>query len=230
MKKNKKLLVFIVSILIVLTSAVGITLASYLDITGKISNLFNPSYVSCEINETFDGVKKSNVVIKNTSDVPVYVRAFIVVTWKDDDGNIYPETPIDGVDYYLRLGAKFYYDETDSKTKNYWDFNVDENGRWDHESYLYYVNPVAPGSSTSGSNLIRECYPYEGQTPVGYHLDVEVIAEVIQSRPLTVVRDTWGVHFDDRVDINDPEAFEKKYGNIKMFKYYTGPNVTGGAS
>lgn len=171
--KNYKLLV-IIGILAVLFIGAGATLAYNNAFTDTIVNTFFPGDISAEIIEEFDGEIKEHVVIKNTSErSKAYIRAYYVVSWKDADGNVYPQKPVAGEDYTYRMGSN-----------TNWDFDTSD-------GYGYYALPVAPGASTP--DFIRELKPVAGRAPAGYHLEVDIIAEAIQSNPTSVVESEWGV-------------------------------------
>lgn len=168
----KRSLVLVVSLLALLLVVAGGTLA-WLTAQDSVSNTFTPAHVTCDVEEKFDGKTKSDVTIKNTSDIPVYIRASIVVTWKDSNGNVYGQLPVAGTDYTMTMA-------NDSK----W---VPNGG------YYYYTSPVAVGDTTG--TLISSCTVKAGATPPGddYKLSVEIIAEAIQSQPDRAVGQAWGV-------------------------------------
>lgn len=166
----KRSLVLVVSLLALLLVVAGGTLA-WLTAQDSVSNTFTPAHVSCEVKETFDGTTKSDVSIKNTSDIPVYIRASIVVTWKDSSGNVYGQLPVAGTDYNMDIAAA---------------------GWVLKDGYYYCTSPVAVGANTPV--LINSCTEVSANAPEGnYHLSVEVIAEAIQSQPDRAVEDAWGV-------------------------------------
>lgn len=165
---------FIIALVTILVISVGVTFAFMTDLTDQIVNRFFPGDISAEVVEEFDGEIKEHVVIKNTSEkVDAYIRAYYVVTWKDDNGNVYPDAPVQGTDYTLRFGSNTNWDLTTS------------------DGYYYYALPIAPGKSTP--DFIRECKPVAGRTPAGYHLEVEIIADAIQAVPTSAVKEAWGV-------------------------------------
>lgn len=171
-KNHKKL--FIISLVALFLVSVGVTVAYKIDFTETIVNRFFPGDISSEITEDFDGEAKEHVQIKNTSErSSAYIRAYYVVTWKDADGNVYPQKPVEGEDYTFRFGSN-----------TNWDFTTSD-------GYYYYALPIAPGKSTP--DFIRECKPVAGRTPAGYHLEVEIIADAIQSNPTSIVKEEWGV-------------------------------------
>mgnify|MGYP002762686746 CR=1 FL=1 len=167
----KRSLVLVVSLLALLLVVAGGTLA-WLTAQDSVSNTFTPAHVTCDVEETFNGTAKSNVSIKNTSDIPVYIRASIIVTWKDSKGNVYGQLPVAGTDYTMDIAA---------------------DGWVPNGGYYYYTSPVAVGATTG--TLISSCTVKAGATPPGddYKLSVEIIAEAIQSQPDRAVADAWNV-------------------------------------
>ena len=159
MKCNKKKAFLIVlMIALLLAGAVGGTVAYLKTQTGEIENVFQPAGVPSEVEETFNGTTKSNVVIRNNGNVDAYIRAAIVATWKDSSGNIYPKNPVAGEDYTIEINAV---DWTNS------------------EGFYYYIEAVDAGDATS--NLINSCTPVQGKAPNGYSLNVEILGQAIQA-------------------------------------------------
>lgn len=167
----KRSLVLVVSLLALLLVVAGGTLA-WLTAQDSVSNTFTPAHVTCDVDETFDGTAKSNVSIKNTSDIPVYIRASIIVTWKDSDGNVYGQKPASS-DYDMQMAKD-----------SVWVLGTD--------GYYYFTSPVAVGDTTG--TLISRCTEVAGKAPAeNYRLSVEIIAEAIQSQPDRAVADAWNV-------------------------------------
>ena len=166
----KRSLVLVVSVLVLLLAVAGGTLA-WLTARDSVNNTFTPAHVTCTVEETFNGTEKTNVQIKNTSDIPAYIRAYIVVTWKDADGNVYGKLPVANTDYTMTMGP---------------------NGWAQKDGYWYCNTAVASGANTPV--LISNCEVKDNATiPDGYKLSVEIIAEAIQSVPDTAVKEAWGV-------------------------------------
>jgi hypothetical protein len=141
--------------MLILVCGVGSTLAYLATQTGQVQNTFEPAYVTSEVQETFANNVKSNVTIKNTGNVSAYIRAAIVVTWKDAAGNTMPQAPGTG-DYTLTIGSDW----------------TEVGG------YYYYNKSVAANASTT--DLIVRCEPIKPY-PDGRKLCVEVIGSAIQS-------------------------------------------------
>lgn len=171
--KNYKVLVIICAIAIVF-AGVGATLAFNNAVTDTLVNTFFPGNISAEVTEEFDGEVKEHVQIKNTSErSKAYIRAYFIVSWKDDKGNVYSQAPVAGEDYTYRMGSNSNWDLTTS------------------DGYYYYALAIAPGASTP--DFIRELKPVAGRAPAGYHLEVDIIAEAIQANPTSIVKSEWGV-------------------------------------
>ena len=169
--RQKKALLLLASVALLICVVVGGSVAFLSTSTGPLKNTFNPSHVTCRVTEKFENNEKKDVSVTNTGDTEAYIRAAIVVTGKDaEGGNVYAGQPKAGTDYTIDLNR------TD------WTQIGD---------YYYYKFPVAAGESTS--NLIKTCTPVNGNTPEGYDLNVEILASAIQSKPASVVQQTWGV-------------------------------------
>ncbi len=173
---RRKATALLVSLIVLIVLVVGTTTAFIIAGDGPITNIFKPSKVSCKVNEeSFDGSIKSGVTIENTGDVEAYIRAAIVVTWKNAEGNVYARKPVAGTDYTNLLNAD--------------DWFLGDDG------FYYYKDPVKAGDSTSV--LIYNYTATGTNTPAGYNLNVEILASAIQSVPKDVVEDSWGVTIGD---------------------------------
>ena len=173
----KKSAVLLIALALIVTVGVGSTLAYLIDTSTEVTNTFQPSEVTCRVDETFKDNVKSAVRIQNTSDtgdVDAYIRAAVVVTWKDADGNVYGQKPVEDRDYYLEI-----------KENTDWILSTTD-------GYYYHKSPVEPGESTS--ILIESCGLKAGVTsPSDYYLSVEIVAEAIQAEPADAVKEAWGV-------------------------------------
>ena len=175
-KRSKKSLALLVSMVLLVVGVVGGTIAYIVTNAGPVVNEFVPAKVPCEIVEDFDGNVKQDVQIKNTGNIDAYIRAKVVVTWQDKDGNVAAQVPVKDTDYTI---------------------TYTNNGTWfkDANDYWYCKTAVAPNTTTP--TLIAECKPVDGQAPEGYYLSVEIVAESIQSQPSDAVEQAWnGVTVD----------------------------------
>lgn len=186
-KRIKKSVVLTVATIVLLTAVVGGSLAWLIDQTGIITNRFNAPKVDIDIEEDIKDLTKDKVAIKNNSDIDVYVRVAIVATWKDKDGNVYPEKPLLGTDYTWT--QKYSYDGI---------VGVDDCSWYEYGGFYYYFDFVnhkfkalKPNQTTN--SLIESVVQTGSRTPEGYSLSVEIISQAIQANPEDVIEDTWGV-------------------------------------
>ena len=171
-RMKKKSLLLVAGIVLMLTIAIGGTIAYLVANTDPVVNTFTPGEVPIVIQESFNGTRKSNVYVTNTGNVPAYIRAKIIVTWKDKDGNVSAIKPVLGTDYSLNLN------------------HGNGVGQWlqASDSYYYYRGIVAARTSTNP--LINSCTKLDTATPpAGYDLSVEIIAESIQAEGMGVSGD-----------------------------------------
>lgn len=164
-KMNKKLLVLLVSAALLLTVGVSGTVAYLADATGGVVNTFQPASVIPQINEpgwAENKTIKQNVTITNVGKTDGYFRVAIIVTWRDENGNIYPKMPVAGTDYTIELNT------------------VDGTPWIAHSDGFYYYNQVLSPEEKS-ANLINSCIPVAGKAPEGYELHVAIAAQGVQA-------------------------------------------------
>lgn len=166
---NKKVILLAVSLVLILSAAIGGTVAYLIDQTGSITNTFTPAKVTPEIDEKFENNVKNNVKITNTGDIPAYIRVKVVVTWKDAKDNIYGAAPVLGTDYTWQIPGTDWVKGSDG--------------------FYYYTKPVPAGEKTS--ILLTDCKPVDGKAPAGYSLSVDIHAQAIQAEPTTAVTSAW---------------------------------------
>ena len=191
MKKNiKKKTLLTMSVALLLSVAVGITLAYILTKTEPVENTFNPSKVACAVvengsaTENTDGIvenraTKTDVKIKNTGDTDAYIRVAVVVNWMSADGSkVWATKPVMGTDYSID-----------------WAFDDEINPTaWDpgSDGYYYYKNSVVPNGGLT-EILINEAKVLKPAPLDGYYLSIEIVASALQAKPASVVTSQWGV-------------------------------------
>ena len=168
----KKGVILLISVSGMVLVVIGASLSFLKTYKGPLVNEFASSYVTSEVVEEFDNKVKSNVQIRNTGDIDAYIRAAVIVTWKDEKENVYPKTPVAGTDYTIAFSDIG------------WDINTSD-------GYYYYTTPVAPNETTKP--LIKTVIPVDEKTPEGYGLSVEILSDAIQSLPTKAVVDSWDV-------------------------------------
>ena len=169
--KYRKSGVLIVSLILLLTLAVGGTVAYLMDATDLLVNTFKPTEADIEIEEEFDDNVKSVVTVVNKKDFPVFVRATFAIYWTDTKGVIVEPNTCKHSDVVVAepwveypAGSGIYY-------------------------YPYEL-PVGEETTNLLADPIRVEIMPEG---VEYNLVVEVISEAIQAMPREAVKEAWGV-------------------------------------
>lgn len=173
--KARKTATLLVAIVLLLGVAVGTTVAYLIDKTNEIKNEFEYAKTDVTVTEDFNGTTKSNVQVKNESNIPVYIRATYVANWVDAAGNIVTSVP---TGYSI------------TKTEN-------PDGMWvkGTDGYFYYPTPVQPNGLTAGS-LLTCGVTYPAENPE-YTLSVEILATAIQSEPKDAVEAVWPVKVEE---------------------------------
>lgn len=160
----------IISVVLILTLAVGGTIAFLSTKTDPVVNTFNPSQVTCSVVEDFDGKTKTNVNVENTGDIPAFIRVKLVAYRTNDVGQ--------------HIGG----------TASLPAFTLGT-GWVKCGDYYYYTYPVAP-EETPADSLAEVIKLTENYTDVdGGHQSIDVIAEAIQAGPEAAVKAAWGDNF-----------------------------------
>ncbi len=192
MKKKKitKSMTAMLLLFVIAGACIGTSLAFITDKADVVQNTMIPGEVTTAVKETFDGITKSDVQIKNTGNTDAYIRAAVVVTWQkvDSEGNVfvYGEKPKE-TDYILTMP-----DESN------WILGSD--GFYYHKAPVKSEDQYAENCYTSV--LIEKCELKSGVTPpADYKLCVEIIASGIQAKGFAdngeaVVVKEWGVTLD----------------------------------
>ena len=157
-RRTNRSLTLLVSLVLILALSVSGTVAFLVARSNAVDNKFTPSQVTTYVDEYIDGNTKKNVKIQNTGDTDAFIRAALVITWKDETGNVYGEKPVAGTDYVIDIGDG-------------WKLGAD--------NFYYYLSTVTAGQKTT--SLINECTALTTKVlqteegPITYYLSVEVI-------------------------------------------------------
>lgn len=168
---KKQKLTLILSIVLILTLAVGGSLAYVIEKSASIQNQFERAYVTSMVNVNGDSID-----VTNTGTVNAYIRAAIIVSWMDSNGDVRGIAPSSS-DYSLGINSA--------------DWHRDPN-----TGFYYYKPIVAAGGTT---NDLVTSITINGAVPDGYDLSVEVVAEAIQAegdtdnRNIPAYQDAWGI-------------------------------------
>lgn len=168
--------------------------AAYLSMSGgTVKNTFTPeTEVPPTIVETFEenvSLVKQNVRVNvGNPGYAVYVRAAVVVSWRDQDGNVMAQMPVENTDYTISMGDGWFL----------------HNGYWYCKTMVHSPDGQADGITPA---LIDTCTAKAKKS--GCHLHVEIIAQTIQALGTTdeavdgegnpiptepAVTNAWGVY------------------------------------
>lgn len=172
--RKKKIWALVALALVAAVAAVGAVRAFLSDSTDPVENtMMVAPHPNMGIQETFGTISsenhnliKENVCV-NVGDpgYAVYVRATIVVTWQDADGNIYWGVP--GEDEYT---MKLNLTATDASGSTLWFQGSD--------GFYYFRSALISGATPP---LIISCYQIDEPPVPGYTLHVEIMAQTIQA-------------------------------------------------
>lgn len=180
--KRKRILPVFLTVLLIAAVTVATVYAYLKTSTPAVTNSFAADVdPDITITESFKDDVKSNVAVQvGDTGYSVYVRAAIVVTWKNaENGDVLATKPVAGVDYTITLN----------------------DSDWFEKDGFYYHKAAVPSEGTT-ANFIISCKPIAGKAPAGYGLNVEIVAQTIQSAGTTdtgdtpAVTDAWGVYVD----------------------------------
>lgn len=174
-------LVAVLALVLVLTVAVGGTVAWLSKGTDPVVNTFTMGTVGPEINETFNGDTKSNVGVTNKGTVPVFVRVKLLFTWQtgaEPGGNGNPGKP--GTIVGVPVTEK---DIT-------WKWGSNENWQKGTDGYFYYTVPLSGESPhLLDSVSVRET----SENGKVYNLGLNILVDAVQATPADAAEETWGV-------------------------------------
>ena len=173
-KRSVKPFLIAFCVCILSCAAVSGSLAWLISTPEPVVNEFTPGEVTIQVDEKFDGSTKSNVRIKNTGNVPAYIRVALIPAWVDDEGNIAAK-PASLNDCTITWGEDGNGYEAD------WFIGSD--------GFYYCKTFINPDKSTP--ILIKSCtVKGEGHE---YDFELQVIASAVQSLPTSTVGEVWPV-------------------------------------
>lgn len=173
-KRSIKPFLIAFCVCILACAAISGSLAWLISAPGPVVNEFIPGEVTIQVDETFNGTTKQNVRIKNTGNVPAYIRVALVPAWVDDEGNIAAK-PASLGDCNITLGDDF---------NQFWFEGTD--------GFYYCKTFINPDKSTP--ILIKSC-TVKGEEHE-YDFELQVIASAVQSLPTSTVEEVWPVVVD----------------------------------
>ena len=163
---KRKIVLLLTAVVMILTVAVGGTVAYLTTRTGEVKNTFEPASVIPEIHEKFDGTVKKEVRIENDGNVPAYIRVALIGNWCDAAGNVLKSEDVDI--------------KADGWTRG-------------SDGYYYYNSAVSADSFTNF--LIGEAgYTPDNKPTNAHHFQLDVLAQAIQAEGIPGVssaQDAW---------------------------------------
>ena len=206
MKRKNKILLSVCAVVLLLAGLITVVFARYVKNAMEITNTFDPSVsVTPVVKETFQNGVRSDVYFEvGKTEYPVYVRAAIIINWKQDDNESVPTGSHKGDVFYSKPVEGVLISETDSSVDNSQDkysgdylmeLNlVEDNGQpgWVFDAtdgFYYYVNYVDSDielqyvdSNGVTANLIDSFRQINEDTaPDGFVLSVEIIVQTVQA-------------------------------------------------
>lgn len=155
-KLNFKLLALLVSVMLVMGTAVDGTLAFLFTKSESVTNTFEPGHVGCVVSEPVNNNGKYEYTLSpdNKTNTSVYIRAAVVANWADSEGNVHWQNPA---------------------------VTVSGTGWTKYGEYWYYQPEVAPGGSATALTVTLD---NDEATPSNdYSLQIQVLGEAIQTQP-----------------------------------------------
>lgn len=163
-------IITVAALALLLCVTVGI--ACYMQISPTLRNRLEPAQVSCQIRETYENNQKTQILVENTSSVPVYIRLRLVSYWQTPSGSIAGRSADTPVIPAGQLGPDWVADPEGSHT-------------------YYYTRIVARGAMTADLLAEGAVISLEPDSE-GYIRVVKLLAEAIQAEPAQAVTTAWG--------------------------------------
>lgn len=190
-KRIKLSTVLVIAAALALVTAIGGTMAWLTTHSEGLTNTFTPATISGEVKETFNNPfnTKNNVYIQNTSDVPVYVRVALVPNWTKAE-------TVENVTKYVPVAEPVGNDDVIIDNQNWGSFVPAANSNWvkGDDGYYYYKKPLAAANKTDDTDLTGNLFnKAEAKENDPYHMNLQVLLQMIQAEPASAVTQAWGV-------------------------------------
>ena len=169
-RRTRRLNALLLSMVLLVTVAIGGTLAYLVTQDEPITNTFTPSFVTCKVTETFDedSGEKKEVNVQNTGDTDAYIRVRLVTYRTNAAGR--------------HIGG----------TATIPEFTPGTN--WvKYGDYYYYTLPVKPSKKPTTDLISSITLTQNYADSDGGNQAIDVMAEAIQSGPAEAVGTAWGV-------------------------------------
>ena len=173
--RNRKWLAAILIAALAITATTGAVYAYLSASGGSVTNTFTPEADANPTVSVSTGAQANTYAVSVDVGEPgyaVYVRAVVVVTWKNDAGNVLASAPA----YSVETGS----------------------GWFKHGDFYYYEWPVSSGSISGLTVTCNDTAPegYELHIEV-ISQTIQALGETDGDNPIPAVQDAWGVYIDD---------------------------------
>lgn len=160
-RSARKATALVIAVALIVVMAIGGTVAWLTSQTGSVINKFTPASSGITIEEETKENFKTQIAVKNTGDVDVYVRVSLVANYFDEKDNI-------------TAGAKVP------------DFKLNtDNWFLGKDGYYYYKTPLSVDEVTS--DLLAS----DSKMKLEDNMQVTVLAQSVQATPSNVVTEAW---------------------------------------
>ena len=160
----------IAAVALLLCCSVGGTLAWLATSTGPVTNTFEPTWVECEVSDTYKDGVKTNITVTNLNNpatptnVDAYIRVTFAATWEDSTDGKYDAVARDTSAFLATLPTK-----PEEGLSEHWFVGND--------GFYYYKHIVEVGDQTEPVFVEALQIP----TDAPYELNLQVLAEAIQA-------------------------------------------------
>lgn len=189
-KRIKLSTVLVIAAALALVTAIGGTMAWLTTHSEGLTNTFTPADIKGTIVEDFsDKTTKKDVKIQNDSDVPVYVRVALVPNWTKAE-------TVENVTKYVPVAEPVGNDDVIIDNQNWGSFVPAANSNWvkGDDGYYYYKKPLAAANKTDDTDLTGNLFnKAEAKENDPYHMNLQVLLQMIQAEPASAVTQAWGV-------------------------------------
>ena len=149
----------IISISVLVIFGVSGTVMLLLNQPSAKENTFQGGQLSVSEAEEFNRTVKQNVKVQNNGIISAKMRAIYVVNWVDEAGGVYPVQPAEGTDYTVEINGE----------------------QWKQAADGYYYCDTVVEKGAASPVFIKTCQAVSGRAPDGYQLQVNVLADAVQS-------------------------------------------------
>lgn len=128
-----------------------------------------PKGAGIEITDEVDGQEKSNVVIKNTGNMPEYIRVAVIANWVDAKGSVVKTESGVPFEPVFTLGS-----------------NWEKKG-----AYYYYKFELNPGAQPADPIFDKYTVPVDAAPADADHLEMSLAVQAVDTQSLKDYKEAW---------------------------------------